>query len=311
VRTESVGALDDHEAFNFGPVPLERAKTMQARVEPRLIDEHTITRFEHRGHNVISNEEASRFLEELRTYTPPALGASASAGMASAAAAGGDAPKRTPIGPAAALHEAMYSEISSRKKMGARDPRHASPTPERLQRLVVCVLLRHHELISDAAAAGAALLGGGTLGEMPEQLRLQLSKLWEAAYKLGRWVHGRVVDADYAATRDLEALLPDAPRPAPFDRSKEEERICLPIERRALFLLRSLNPALPRDDEEEQAGQGGRSRSRTRRNHRPKSAPAEQQLAAEQQVAEMGKRRPRRRRKARHKTQGGNDMQFY
>jgi len=66
------------------------------------------------------------------------------------------------------------------------------------------------------------------------------------------------------------------------------------------------------DDDEEQAGQGGRSRSRTRRNHRPKSAPAEQQLAAEQQVAEMGKRRPRRRRKARHKTQGGNDvLQFY
>ena len=58
------------------------------------------------------------------------------------------------------------------------------------------------------------------------------------------------------------------------------------------------------DAEEEPAGQGGRSRSRTRRNHKPTSAPAEQQFA------EIGKRR-RRRRKARQKTQGGNVLQFY
>ena len=255
------------DALDLAPPTIKRSTTVGPRAglgaEHRLADEHSFTRFEMTGgHNVVSHEEAARFLEELRTYTPATalhagtatFGSVAAAADGAGAGAGAGSTRRAPTSAAAALHEAIYAEIPSRKRIGVRDPKHASPTPERLQRLVVCVLLRHHELVSDAAAAGAALLRGDPISAMPPPLRQQLAKLWEAGYKLGRWVHSRVVDADYAATKAAEALPPEAPKPEPFERPREEARLCVPIERRALFLLRSLCPALPRDEEEERFG---------------------------------------------------------
>lgn len=172
--------------------------------------------------NVVSEDDSARFLEELATVPPPGSAA-------------------------AALHNALLASWHlDLKRIRQPSPRHASPMPERLQRLVVCVLLRHHELVPDAVAAGSMLLSGGDIFQLPQELRMQLSTLWAASHRLRRWVSKQV---EHAVSEESEGAEPNGLHRdggTAVDAAKEEERVCTPIERRALFLLRSVRLALPR-----------------------------------------------------------------
>jgi hypothetical protein len=150
---------------------------------------------------------------------------------------------------AALLHEAMKRALD---RQGKRVPAGAG-AGARLERLVVCVLLYHHQLVDTALGVAHKLAQepppGGSAGIQSEPEK-ELMRIWQAARKVRVWVAER--------KNELIRLAEEASSPTDaggdglergddaLDPAIQEERIVAPLEKRALFLLRGLRPATPK-----------------------------------------------------------------
>jgi E3 ubiquitin-protein ligase HERC1 len=145
--------------------------------------------------------------------------------------------------PAARLHAQMSKDL---KPCGGAEDAPAA----RLERLVVCVLLRHHDLAPEAAAAA-------TSGVQPSQ---PLPSIWAAARKVRRWVQkqlqlgdlGEEGGAESGGYRSDGGGEGSGSPPASSElrdaalREQREQQICSRLTGRALFLLSNVAPAFTR-----------------------------------------------------------------
>ena len=138
----------------------------------------------------------------------------------------------------------------------------------RVERLVVCVLLRHHDLVPEAMAAAHD-------GATPEPL----VKLWHAARKVRRWIVDQLplyddepapADAAEASSTDrrdstdADEAADEAPPVARVVSRTEalavERQVCAPLEKRLRFLLDAMAPACRESGGAVGGGGGGRER---------------------------------------------------
>ena len=190
-------------------------------------------------------------------------------------------PGTAPLSGAARLHEAMLAKFERDASKNVQCSAGEGGAGERLERIFVCVLLRHHHLVAEAEAAAAAALD---VARPPTSLVV----LWEAARQVRRWVAGCVgaalrrgggAAADDSSEADLPAAASstegvnihstggeEAERVSDGGESvvsdaddarddlvvedrhmkfivAEEARVAAPILERALFLLKGVMPA--------------------------------------------------------------------
>lgn len=134
---------------------------------------------------------------------------------------------------AALLHARLSAEL---KPCGGDDD---GPSA-RLERYVVCALLRHHDLVAEATATAAS--------GIPASPSLQL--IWTAARKVRRWSQKQVQLGDLEAS-DEDALggavVETSPETSEFSeavrRAQREQAVCVPLMQRVAFLLHELAPA--------------------------------------------------------------------
>ena len=146
----------------------------------------------------------------------------------------------------------------------------------RVERLVVCVLLRHHDLVPEAMAAAHD-------GATPEPL----VKLWHAARKVRRWIVDQLplyddepapADAAEASSTDrrdstdADEAADEAPPVARVVSRTEalavERQVCAPLEKRLRFLLDAMAPALRVGRRRRRRRRRARARSERRRRRR-------------------------------------------
>lgn len=198
-----------------GPAPISRQKSMPAQIKKERSNELSA-----RG-----EESTEGFVEQLRLNVHDSA--------------------------AQRLHEHMGALLD---REGKRVPA-GHGAGARLERLVACVLLHHHGLM-DVAMAVAVTVGSGAETMVTSDM---LKRIWQAARKVRKFVAEQLnkersiregverkaarAKAAEAATegRDDDGAVDE--EEDTFDAPAEEERIVAPLETRALFLLRAVQPA--------------------------------------------------------------------